>query len=1112
MKQPASKIFVYIVLSIILCFINMAAVPVPQTPPPPKSPWVESYQQWASPPQYLKQSPGENAINPPELAYTLPNGPDPDNYNAMVFQNFNVYNGSYDVNWVYLASGNNRLIAGTSADEYYPRFDGSATRVVYVSDEYGSPDIYINHYTGADKRLVIYSPAVDTMPSFSHDGSKLAFVSDRTGNAEIFVSNSDGSAQTQLTSAPGTDVEPDWSVDSNHIVWARRSGNYATLMVMNADGSGQHAISAPLLYAGRPMWSPDGKTIAFQMDANGDGWLDLATIQADGTQLTPILLAQNVDYHFEYWMGSWSSTGKKIIFTKVNFVFDDGEYYINEAHIYGIDRQTLAWVGVDTGSGAIYRFNPDFQLLDQAAPEVKLQPIPQYSRANDVRVPFHIYDSSGLYSHWFETRSNPAGEWVLANPIVNSMCGTNDCDATAIFTGMPGTNLHIRLRSYDNAGNLTPDDPSKEVSTTLYLRQLTAQVADVREEPLEDVQVLMNPTAVNTSVTDENGLATVLTSVDGTLISTYAKTGYGVLPPQYLEVSADRSFAAILPPYDDFLVNGQFEYEAGYLSGWNTSGTLAVSRVSGISGNDGARIGNSCSDLLCLTPLTPLEDLAQYQEAVAHLGVDQTGRMNLITPHTHWILGADGTWQAANSLTVGRYGGLEQDPSGRLYTWRETPVESGAVLIQEAGGGWNEIAAPYYTAEVDVDGDGTIHALHHSVEGNGVYYSTFEPGGAWSTPIQLTSFYASYMSIAAAANGTVYFAFTYSDHAYRRELSADGVLGPLETLEGNGLIKFFRTADGALNSLYNNRLAKLLPDGTWSVPLVLESGGCDTLVGQVFGSDGSITKVTRCSSNYTDYTYVIYPPGNTHPLVFPFTSPNVGGVDMAIAPNGELHFIGRSSINSTTRRLLHSQTTIDATDQIGGISQSVTIPQDILSPTLSFFIRLNTITPASLARLNVMFTPQDGTPVTVCEEAEISSEWKHIWVDMEAFTGQSGELAFQLHQPEGEAWATVELDEISFGSWSTPTITSISPEKAPYPADEISFTIIGANFHSDAQVKIGGLQAVQTVWVSDGEVHFMLPESLTVGVHTVEVINPGGANDWLTIRIGEAIFLPQIRR
>ncbi len=53
--------------------------------------------------------------------------------------------------------------------------------------------------------------ASDRGPVWLPDGSKVAFVSDRNGNPEIYVMDADGSNSVRLTNNAAQDVDPVWS-------------------------------------------------------------------------------------------------------------------------------------------------------------------------------------------------------------------------------------------------------------------------------------------------------------------------------------------------------------------------------------------------------------------------------------------------------------------------------------------------------------------------------------------------------------------------------------------------------------------------------------------------------------------------------------------------------------------------------------------------------------------------------------------------------------------------------------------------------------------------------------------------------------------------------------
>ena len=51
---------------------------------------------------------------------------------------------------------------------------------------------------------------MDTRPDWSPDGTRIAFVSDRDGNPEIYVMDADGSNETRLTYSDRKAIQADW--------------------------------------------------------------------------------------------------------------------------------------------------------------------------------------------------------------------------------------------------------------------------------------------------------------------------------------------------------------------------------------------------------------------------------------------------------------------------------------------------------------------------------------------------------------------------------------------------------------------------------------------------------------------------------------------------------------------------------------------------------------------------------------------------------------------------------------------------------------------------------------------------------------------------------------
>ena len=111
--------------------------------------------------------------------------------------------------------------------------------------------------TGGLTRLTD-TPGYDAECSFSPDGSRLLFVSDRDGDPDIYVAAADGSDVRQLTDAPGYDGGPFFSPDGRWIAYRtdRLEKDRLQIHVMRADGSGDTAVTAGQGVHWAPFWHP----------------------------------------------------------------------------------------------------------------------------------------------------------------------------------------------------------------------------------------------------------------------------------------------------------------------------------------------------------------------------------------------------------------------------------------------------------------------------------------------------------------------------------------------------------------------------------------------------------------------------------------------------------------------------------------------------------------------------------------------------------------------------------------------------------------------------------------------------------------------------------------
>ena len=126
------------------------------------------------------------------------------------------------------------------------------------------------------------------------------------------------------------------------------------------------------------------------------------------------------------------------------------------------------------------------------------------------------------------------------------------------------------------------------------------------------------------------------------------------------------------------------------------------------------------------------------------------------------------------------------------------------------------------------------------------------------------------------------------------------------------------------------------------------------------------------------------------------------------------------------------------------LRQQITIPSDMNEPTLSFFYQLEKW-PDSPSQLQV--TVESGgqtTPVFTAEQFE--GAWRHAWVDMSRWKGQTVTVAFDVSQQAGSAGSRAFVDDVSLGTGAYPDLWTTAPAVAPRPNDaRIAFDIFYGN-------------------------------------------------------------------
>jgi hypothetical protein len=168
-------------------------------------------------------------------------------------------------------------------------------------------DIYQIDAQGQTLRLT-QDGAGNREPAWSLDNSRIAYVSERDGNPEIYIMNADGSNPARLTTNAGTDISPAWSPDGTRIAFASNRDESLEIYTINADGTGLVRLTYDLNENRSPNWSPDGRWIVFSGNRSGDR--EIYTLSPDGAQVNRLTFSPGADEH-----PVWSPDGYWILFT-----------------------------------------------------------------------------------------------------------------------------------------------------------------------------------------------------------------------------------------------------------------------------------------------------------------------------------------------------------------------------------------------------------------------------------------------------------------------------------------------------------------------------------------------------------------------------------------------------------------------------------------------------------------------------------------------------------------------------------------------------------------------------------------------------------------------------
>ncbi len=214
---------------------------------------------------------------------------------SLLFTSF--LRGFPDIHQINLRRSNRAVLAAYPGLNTGGVLSPNGTEMAVILSKDGNPELYIKNLKDKSglRRLTTTGQATEASPSWSPDGRHLVYVSDQSGTPQLYIIASEGGQPKRLSSRGRENIAPDWGAN-NLIACASRSGGRYTIAVIQP-GNGQTTY---LTFDGAdyetPSWAPNGRHIVASRSVNYQSSLYLldtinappvALLQGGGNWLSP---------------------------------------------------------------------------------------------------------------------------------------------------------------------------------------------------------------------------------------------------------------------------------------------------------------------------------------------------------------------------------------------------------------------------------------------------------------------------------------------------------------------------------------------------------------------------------------------------------------------------------------------------------------------------------------------------------------------------------------------------------------------------------------------------------------------------------------------------------
>jgi uncharacterized repeat protein (TIGR01451 family) len=363
-------------------------------------------------------------------------------------------------------------------------------------------------------------------------------------------------------------------------------------------------------------------------------------------------------------------------------------------------------------------------------------------------------------------------------------------------------------------------------------------------------------------------------------------------------------------------------------------------------------------------------------------------------------------------------------------------------------------------SKMALDENGAVHVVwaqaNPSGSGNSdVFYARRPAGGSWSAPRNISQQPLStshYPQMAVTANGIVHVAWSQTDDSsfyYSRRASDGAWSAPYRFSDtfGHSLLRLFLDGDDNVHMIlgYQDRHLQRSANGNWSPVVELRPHNLPNIEHLYTGVDssGQVHVVYQDRDDLFKVYYSRQAGSNSWTTPRPLEDdPNINHVadlQMLVDTYTQAHLVWRNVYQGTYYSGPERATTATSSQ----LTQAITLPLSISSPTLSFLYQSDGLTGNTASHVGVEIT-SGGTTSPLATFTQDSRLWRQHSIDLTPWAGQTVSVTFHVEQAAAMPLVAFYLDEVTVGA-ARPDVWIAGSNNAALPGEEVVFTLTYGN-------------------------------------------------------------------